>query len=266
MMTDNPMEFMQLIGANPAAFIYAAARTGAVVFSAPIFGDAHVPVRLKAAVAVVLALLAAPLMQGVAQPGSVSVLVSGIITEAVTGLIIGLGMRMIFVGVAYAGQVATAGASYGIGSMYDPTGRLSTAGVPEFFTVFAVLVFLSVNGHLMVIEALSRSFQFLPAGGASLTPEFMEHAVLLSAQLFVAALKLAGPVLATGIFVNAACGLIARSAPGMDGLTISFAAAALAGLFVILLSLPTMEAVMRSVFDAGFDNVDTLIRDMRHAV
>ncbi|MBI5886842.1 MAG: flagellar biosynthetic protein FliR [Deltaproteobacteria bacterium] len=266
MMIDNTMEFMQLMGANPAAFIYALARTGGVVFSAPVFGDAHVPARIKAALAVVLALLTAPLMQGAAEPGAVSVLVSGVITEAVTGLIIGLGVRMIFVGVAYAGQVAAAGVSYGIGAMYDPAGRAPTAGVPEFFTVFAVLVFLSVNGHLMVIEALSRSFQFLPAGRASLTPGFMEHAVVISAQLFAVALKLAGPVLATGIFVNAACGLVARSAPGMDGLTISFAAAALAGLFVILLSLPSMEVAMRSVFDAGFDNVNMLIMDMRHAV
>jgi len=260
------MEFLQLTDANAAAFIYAAARTGAVVFSAPLFGDAHVPVRLKAALAVVLALMTAPLMQGAVGPGSVSTLVAGIITEAMTGLIIGLGVRLIFAGIEYAGQVAAIGVSHGIGPLYDPASRLSMAGVPEFFTVFAALVFLSVNGHLMVIEALGRSFQILPAGGASLSPGFMEHAVLLSAQLFAVALKLAGPVLATGIFVNAACGLFARSVPGMDGLTISFAAAALAGLFIILISLPSMEVAMQSIFDTGFNGVYMLIRDMRHAV
>lgn len=260
------MEFLQFIGTTPAAFIYALARVGSLVFSAPIFGSRYLPLRLKTGMSLILALFMTPLMQGVAQPGSVAALVACIAAEVMTGLIIGLAVRLIFAGVEYAGQAAAIQMSIGIGSVYDPALRTDGRGVPEFFTIFSILVFLSVNGHLMVVEALSRSFQMIPAGGFSLTPQFMEGAVSLSGEVFVVALKLAGPVIAASIFVNAACGLMARSAPGMDGLTVSFAAAAVTGIFVIFISLPSLEAVMLAVFDRAFEGVYMLIRNMRHAV
>lgn len=260
------MELLQFIDVSPAAFIYALARVGGLVFSAPIFGSSYLSLRLRLGLSILLALFMAPLMQGAAQPDSVVALAACIVTEVMTGIIIGLAVRLIFAGIEYAGRVWAIQSSLGIGSVYDPALRMDGRGVPEFFTVFAMLVFLSVNGHLMVIDALSRSFQLIPAGGLSLTPRFMEDAVVMSKDVFVVALKLSGPVIVAAVFVNAACGFVARSAPGLDGFTISLTAAAVAGIFVMLISLPALEAAMLAVFDRGFEAVFMLMKEMSHAV
>lgn len=257
---------MQFIFVSPAAFIHALARVGALIFSAPIFGSRHLPLRLKIALAIFFALVMAPLMQGAAQPSSVAAFFVSIVIEAMTGLIIGFAVRLIFVGIDFAGRLCAVESSFGIGTVYDSSMRMDSRGVPEFFTIFSILVFLSVNGHLMAVEALSRSFQLIPAAGLSLTPRFMEDAVIMSKDVFVVALKLSAPVIAASLFVNAACGLAARSMPALDARNVSFAAAVVAGIFVIFISLPSLEAVLMSVFDRGFEGLYMLLRGMRLGV
>ncbi|OGQ60487.1 MAG: hypothetical protein A3J24_05115 [Deltaproteobacteria bacterium RIFCSPLOWO2_02_FULL_53_8] len=256
----------QFIYAEPTAFIYALARVGPLMLIAPIFGSNHLPLRLRLGLSILLALFVRPLMQGAAQSVSAGGFAANLAAEVMTGLIIGAVVRMIFAGVEYAGQAAAVFSSFGIGSVYDKSMRPDGRGVPDFFMIFSILVFLSVNGHLMIIEALSRSFQLIPAGGLSLTPQFMEGFIGLSKEIFVVALKLSGPVMAASIFVNVVCGLAARSGPGLDGMTVSFAVAAVAGIFVILISLPSLEAVMLAVFDRGFEALELLMMEMRHAV
>lgn len=259
------MEWLSFIQDSPAAFIFALARVGALVFVAPVFGSRHLLPRLRLGLSVVIALFAAPLVNGVVMPSSTPALLTMLVAEAMTGAAIGFAVRLIFAGVEYAGQVATVAMSLGLGNVYDPASGTTGRGVTEFFSIFAVLVFLSINGHLMIISALAGSFDVVPAGAFALTPEFMEHIVVLSREIFIVALKLSAPVIAISLFVNAACAVVARSVPDMDVRTVSVAVSIVAGLFIILLSLPSLAGALTTAFDRVFNGVFLLIREMNHA-
>lgn len=259
------MEWLSFIQDSPAAFIFAFARVGALVFVAPVFGSRHLPLRLRLGLSIVIALFAAPLVNGVVMPSSTPALLAMLAGEVMTGVVIGFAVRLVFAGVEYAGQVASVQMSLGLGNVYDPASGTTGRGVTEFFSIFAILVFLGINGHLMIISALTGSFDAVPAGGFGLTPEFMEHIVVLSREIFIVALKLSAPVIAISLFVNAACAIVARSVPDMDVRAVSVTVSIVAGLFVILLSLPSLAAALTAVFDRVFDGVFLLIREMNHA-
>lgn len=259
------MEWLSFIQDSPAAFIFALARVGALVFVAPVFGSRLLPLRLRLGLSVVIALLAAPLVKGVVMPSSTPALLATLAGEVMTGVVIGFAVRLVFAGVEYAGQVVAVQMSLGLAGVYDPVGGTTGRGVTEFFSVFAILVFLGINGHLMIISALTGSFDAVPAGGFGLTPEFMEHIVVLSREIFIVALKLSAPVIAISLFVNAACAIVARSVPDMDVRTVSVTVSIVAGLFIILLSLPSLAAALTAAFDRVFNGVFLLIREMNHA-
>ncbi|MBI5561964.1 MAG: flagellar biosynthetic protein FliR [Deltaproteobacteria bacterium] len=259
------MGFIRFMDYNPAVFLLVLARAGALVLTAPVFGAGETPLRIRLGFAFALAVVIAPLVKEGASTDA-ALFVAAIACEAVAGAAIGFAMRLVFAGVEYAGEVASAQMSLGLGAVYDPASAPMRSPVGRFFTVFAVLVFLSMNGHLMVIGAFARSFEAAPAGAFVLAPAFMERMIVFSKEVFIIAVKLSAPIIAVSLFVNAACVIVARSVPGLDILTVMFTAAIAAGLLMIMLSISSFEAALAMIFDRMFDGITVLATGGGHAV
>ncbi|MDP2690337.1 MAG: flagellar biosynthetic protein FliR, partial [Deltaproteobacteria bacterium] len=185
--------------------------------------------------------------------------------EVLIGVSIGLAIRFVFVGIEFAGQLASFQMGIGMATAYDPIHGAQVTILGRMMSILSLLIFLSVNGHLMVIMALKKSFDVIPPYGFTLSPGLMESIVVFSKEIFLLAVKLAAPVIAILFFVNLAMGIMARSVPQLNMFVIGFAVTILAGFLVLALSLPVLETTVLAVFERMWEGVFSMIRVMGHA-
>jgi flagellar biosynthetic protein FliR len=87
------------------------------------------------------------------------------------GFAMGFAMRLVFSAVDMAGSLISLQMGLGFASSYDPQTAGQTGVVSEFLGLLALLVFMAINGHLMVIATLTHSFSVMPVGATRLWPD-----------------------------------------------------------------------------------------------
>jgi len=146
-----------------ALFVFPFMRILAMIASAPILGNKQTPVRIKIGLSVLLTIIIAPTLtvQPDIDPASaIGFLV--IIQQILAGLAIGFTMRLIFTAIEMAGDIIGIQMGLGFAIFFDPQNASYTPVIAQFLSILAVLVFLSMNGHLIMLEALAESFRAFP--------------------------------------------------------------------------------------------------------
>ncbi|MFQ5736240.1 MAG: flagellar biosynthetic protein FliR [Thermodesulfobacteriota bacterium] len=259
------MELAQFFLKNSSTFLFVLTRAGAILFTAPIFGAFNVPMRVRFALTLLVALILVPLTPFVPMPESLVALVLSVGGEVLIGVAIGLVIKFFFTGVEFAGQIASFQMGIGMSSAYDPLNAAQVTILGRMMSILSLLIFLSLNGHLMVIMALKRSFDVIPPYGFTLSPNLMESFVVFSREIFILAVKFAAPVIAILLFVNLSMGIMARSVPQLNMFVIGFAVTILAGFVVLALSLPVLETSLVSMFERMWSGVFSMMKVMSHA-
>ncbi len=246
-----------LVPTNPAWLVgvaLVAARCGGVFLVAPVFAHPAVPVRLRLAMAVVMSLaVAGPLTAGAAWvPSSAWEMSLALVLEAAIGAAIGYLAHLVFVGVELAAAHVGQQMGLGLGEVFHPLHAGSSQAVTRLLQMTAVVIFLAIGGHRMLISALLGTFEALPAGFGRVghggawpsCPAVLKAATMMLAASFVLAVKLAAPVLAAILMTTAAAGLIQRTLPQLNVLTVGLPVRAMLGLVVLAASLVVLAPLL----------------------
>jgi len=258
------VEIIGFLTANASTFLFVMVRTNAILMAAPIYGAFNVPMPVKAGFGLLLSLILTPLTAHVPMPEGGLALALSIAGEIVIGASIGLAIRFVFTGIEFAGQLASFQMGLGMAQAYDPINSAQITVIGKMMSILTILTFLSLNGHLMMIMALKRSFDVIPPYGLAFSGALMENMILFSKEIFILAVKFAAPVVAILIFINAALGIMARIVPQLNMFAVGFAVTIPVGLLMLALSMPVMESAFRGVFDSMWQGVDLLLRTMPH--
>lgn len=256
------MDIVQFILSNSSTFLFVLTRTASIIFTAPIFGAVNVPMQVKMGLTVLVALILTPLAPYVAMPETALGMTVSLAGEAMIGASIGLCMRFVFTGIEFAGQVASFQMGIGMASAYDPINSAQVTVLGKLMSIFTLLLFLSVNGHLMIIMALEKSFEIIPPYGFHFSGALMENIIVFSREIFILAVKFSAPVIAILIFINVALGIMARTVPQLNMFVVGFAVTIFAGFVMIALSMPVFETATQAVFERMWDGVFSLIKVM----
>ncbi|MFT4583479.1 MAG: flagellar biosynthetic protein FliR [Gammaproteobacteria bacterium] len=242
-------EVLSLIGAWTWPFL----RVGGLVMTAPVIGTRMVPGRVRIAYTLALCGVLVPLLP--APPEVVMLSPQGFliaIQQVLIGAAIGLVVRIVFVVVEIAGQIVAQQMGLGFASLVDPQTGLQVPVLSQFYIVLATLMFFSLQGHLVLISTLVDSFTILPIGSGGIEREGLEVVLEWSKSLFSGALAIALPIVIALLVVNLAFGVMARSAPQLNVFAIGFPIMILFGVFMIFLTLDTLELHLRENLDAAF--------------
>jgi flagellar biosynthetic protein FliR len=248
------------IDAWVTAFFYPLARILALVATAPAFGNAGIPrrIRLLVGIAVTLGLTPAlPTVPAIA-PGSMEGMLV-LFNQVLIGVALGFVMRLVFAAVDMAGELAGLQMGLSFAVFYDPQNTAQTAVVAEFLGLIAMLVFLSLDGHLMLLTVLARSFEMLPIGAAALRAEGFETVLRSAATVFAAGVMLSLPLIAALLITNIALGVLTRAAPQLNLFAVGFPVALVAGFSALALSLSYLAPVFQSLFEQGLDTLGRLL-------
>ena len=243
-----------------SAWYWPFVRIAALVTAAPVFGARSVPARVKLGVAVVLTLAIAPVippMPAIAPFSAAGLVVTA--QQVLVGLAMGLALRLVFVVLEVGGQQIAQLSGLGFASLVDPRSGFDVPLVSQFYVVFATLVFLALNGHLVMVEALAASFHTFPVQAAGLERAALWGLVSDAGWVFSAAVVMALPAIVALLTVNLCFGVITRTAPQLNIFAVGFPVSLLFGFVIMLLTLPAIVGQLPALYDRGFQMLYRLV-------
>jgi flagellar biosynthetic protein FliR len=223
------------------SFFWPFVRIGALMAIFPVLSSRAVPMRVKLIVTIVMTIAVMPSIQLTSpidpftQEG-----IMMMATQAGIGLAMGLVFVIVFQSFTLAGQMIANAMGLGFAAMVDPGTGVNSPVVSQIFTILVSLLFVVMNGHLLLIRMLADSFVAMPLTGGFLTLTSVHAVALLGSQLFIWAMMVALPVLTALLLVNIALGVISRAAPTLNIFSIGFVITILGGLGLIWWLLPLL--------------------------
>ena len=207
----------------------------------PLIAQRSVPVRLRVALAFLIALAAQaalPAMPAVALDSAAGALV--VVQQLVIGLALGFAARIVFASVELAGEIVGLQMGLNFAGFFDPSSGAQGTAASRFFGVSISWLFIVINGHLLLIAAIVQSFHAFPVGPEPFAFLRSAQPQVWGAEIFAIGLWIALPLVAMLLFVNFVLGIVSRVAQQMNVFAIGFPISLAVGLVGMLLTLTLM--------------------------
>lgn len=225
-------------------------RTGAIIFSVPLFGSRDFPTIAKVGLAATVAWVVFPLVEVPEELRSTRLvqLLPVIFGEVLIGIVIGFAARIFFEGVQLGGQLVGFQMGFGIVNVIDPITGANFSIIAQVQNLLATLIFISLDMHHWFFKAIALSFEKIPLLHGSPGAPLWEWLIGLSGNMFVIAVKVMAPVIATLLFTTTAMGIIAKGIQGINVFIVMFPLKISIGLIVAGLALPMFSIVISKAF------------------
>ena len=221
------------------------ARVSGLVLVAPVFSARNVPPMVKAGLVVLLTALLAPAARAALLQASTPVVTpAGMLTEVLVGFAIGLGAALLVAAAEAAGELMAIQIGLSGAALLDPVNQHQVPALGQLLQLFALAVLLSLDLHLVMLDALAASARVLPVGAPVDVGAGLAEMVRLGGTLFVLGLRFAAPVIAAVLVANVALAALSRAAPQLSILQLAFPIQIAIGLVTLLASLPLIAAVL----------------------
>jgi flagellar biosynthetic protein FliR len=232
-------------------------RVLALFSSMPVLGQRQVPARVRIALSFFIALAAAgSAPAGPTVPLDSPAAVSLVVQQVLVGLALGFAVRIIFTAIEFAGEIIGLQMGLNFAGFFDPATAQQATATSSLFSTMVGFLFIAMNGHLLVIEAVVQSLAAFPV---SPEPFAFLHAVrpeTWGAEVFRLGLWISLPLIAMLLFVNMMLGVIARVAPQVSIFSVGFPVTLGVGLVGITFTLPLLQGP----FTAALEQMLSLFR------
>lgn len=248
------------VGHWVARYIYPFARITGLLMVMPLLGTRMVSQRIRIILALFITLVVTPVLPPMPLFDGVSVAsFIVILQQLLIGIVLGFVVEVLNQVFVIAGQLIAMQTGLGIATTVDPGQGASVVVVSQWFLFMVSLVFLSLNGHLVLIEILIESFRTLPVGFSSFSSEQLGLLVEWTGWMFAAAVVIALPAMTALLVVNLAFGVMTRAAPQLNIFALGFPVTMIVGLFIIWLNISDMAAGYQNHMETLFDFLKKLV-------
>lgn len=242
------------------AFIWPFMRIAAMVGTAPLLSQSSVPARVKVGLSVMLALIVMPTLGPMPSLATASWTALWIIGQQILiGVALGLTMRIIFAAVQTAGEFMGLQMGLAFASFFDPATGSNTAVLARILNTITLLVFIAMNGHLLMIGGLVRTFEVLPIDGAPLDVNGWGVLLEWSREIMVSGLLVALPVMIVLLTISLSLGILNRTAQQLSVFAVGFPISLTTGLVILAVVLPQTAPFLERLFQSGYDTMGELV-------
>ena len=250
-------EFINFSSDKIIIFFLVIVRISGLFIMAPVLSDKAIPKLIKVGLVVMFGLLITSTIPNpeIFQEVKSNWQLAGLVfNEILIGFILGLIFRLIFYGVLLAGTIVGYQIGFMFAQVFDQTNQTQVSIIGRFWYILALLFFITINGHHLIINGLVESFTVIPPGNFQMTGEIGEMMIKYSAYIFVIAFKIAAPIIITLYLTDIALGSISKTMPTMNVFFVGMPIKIAVGLVVMGLSLPMFTYVIEQsmhYFDTG---------------
>ncbi len=232
-------------------FLICFSRVAGFISAIPVFMSKQTPAQIKVGLIFLCTLVLFPIMEQTVQPvtfGTITFLLL-MISEVLLGGMIGLIARMIFTAVEYGGTVIGYQMGFAAANIFDPQNERQLALISQFQNVFAILIFLAIDGHHIFLQIAAESYTLLPPGVFNISGEAIPYLLTLSSRIFSLGIQFSAPILVVLLLSGLILGLLARVFPQLNVFLLSFPLNIGISFTVIGLTLPLVTILVRREFD-----------------
>jgi len=231
---------MELLIEKLLGLVLVLTRISAFFLVVPVFGWLSIPARIKVAIALVLSIFFSIVMPLPFDAGRISVpeAILLISNEAIYGLALGLIIALIFSAVKLSTRFIERQIGFAMAQILDPLTGETTQPLGGLMEMIFIILFLSANGHHLLLSVISRSYEAFPAGSIPTTIVLTNGVIQAGSAMLIASLKLAAPVLAAFLLLMVILAVLARIEPEMNILFISLPMRVGLGFLMIIIFLP----------------------------
>jgi len=240
--------------------LIASLRVGAFLVSAPFFGGRMVPLQIRIVFSFclgfwILGTLQFPDQNTLLGPKLILI----VLQELFIGLTVGLVLNICFSAVSLAGEKIAATSGLAFASQVDPTGGGQSPVISQIFMIFLIVIFFSVNGHLIVLGLIYKSFELYPLGQFTSYGDLISAGLSASDILFKSAAAIVLPVVIVLLFVNIAIGFITKSAPQLNLFSFGFPMTLIGAFLILFYSVDAIAFAFKDLIQEIIDLVMSLL-------
>lgn len=236
-------------------------RIAALVMAAPIFSSNFVSLRSRVLLAIAISIVIVPTIPYTV-PSVDPLSGAGLLIVAhqiIIGVCMGFMLQMLFGAFIIAGQVNAMQMGLGYASIVDPQNGVNIPVISQFYLIFVTLVFLSLDGHLILLHILTESFVTLPIAVTGLPYTSFYDLAGQAGWMFAAGVLIALPSIGSLLLVNLTFGILSRAAPQISPFSIGFPMTILLGFVIMTITLSNVSTHLLSLSDQMLQMIRFLV-------
>lgn len=250
---------MKLDEALLFAFLLVFLRCSAMLLASPIFGAQNTPVQVRIfttfSIAGALTCALAPQMGP--PPSTLYALAAAALQEIVAGLLLGMFVNLALQAAQMAGAIMDVSSGLGMSQELNPISGVPVTVLSQFKFMLAIVVFLSANGHHLMLQAFAQSYHAVP----NLSPAAITQSVIqLITSVSLLSIQIATPVLGASMIVDAALSLVSKAVPQMQTMMVGGPAKTAICLAAVAFSLPVLTSAVSSGTDLALHSFGHLFK------
>lgn len=256
------MEFSLLqIEQMVSSFLWPLFRVASFFMAMPIIGTQMLPMRLRLGLALAVTVLIVPVLPPMPQFDGLSLQNWIVVAQQVLiGALLGFSANILLQSFVAGGQLMAMQMGLGFASMTDPANGVNTVILSQIYLMLVMMLFLGMNGHLVLIEIMVESFGVIPVGLEGVSKMTLWELAHWGGWLFMAALMMALPAVTALLVINFAFGIMTKAAPQLNIFAIGFPFTMLMGIFIVWVSLSGFFSHYQTFSAEALENVSQLLK------
>jgi len=235
-------------------------RIGAFLVASPFFGSRMIPITVRIVFAIALGIgLVSHLKFPPVEFLVGAQLVPIIFQELFIGIACGLVLNILFSSVILAGEKIAATSGLAFAAQIDPTSGAQSPVISQIFQLFLLILFFSVNGHLIVFELFYKSYDMVPIGSFYNFKDVIEEAINSTNSIYQNAVIIVLPIVSILFFMNLGIGFITKSAPQLNLFSFGFPLTILGTFFALYFSVDALQYVFSGLIDEAIGYVKSIL-------
>ena len=235
-------------------------RIGAFLVASPFFGSRMIPLTVRIVFAIALGIGLVGHLKFPPFEFLVGVkLVPIIFQELFIGIACGLVLNILFSSVILAGEKIAATSGLAFAAQIDPTSGAQSPVISQIFQLFLLILFFSVNGHLIVFELFYKSYEMVPIGSFYNFKDVVEEAINSTNSIYQNAVIIVLPIVSILFFMNLGIGFITKSAPQLNLFSFGFPLTILGTFFALYFSVDALQYVFSGLIDEAIGYVKSIL-------
>jgi flagellar biosynthesis protein FliR len=219
-------------------------RIAGIMTLAPLLSASLIPVRVKFFIVLLLSMAVFPLVPQTAWiPTQWAGLVLAVGTEMLIGITMGFALSLLFSGLEIGIEMVSHQMGLSMAQLIDPLSDITTNVLSQFYTLLATLIYILMNGHLVLIKSLVQTFQTVPLMGARVGESVVDTLVSILTGSYMLAIRVAGPALVAIFLATIALGFISRTMPQLNILAAGFSIRIFLAFIMLIASLAAVFLV-----------------------
>jgi flagellar biosynthesis protein FliR len=231
------------------ALLLGTARAAGFVMLAPPFNSRSIPAPVKGALAMALSVLLSAKIAPTLPEVTGGFLMVAAVTEVVIGAALGFVVQVLFTAVQMAGDLIDLTGGFSLQPAYDPLSMTTSSSVGRLHYLLATTLLFTSGGHLLIVRGFATSYEGMPVGGSVPTEQLAQVLITALSLMFLAALQIAGPMVAVLLLADVALALLSRAAPALNIFSFGFPVKILLTMALLGLTFPLLPPALDALLE-----------------